>query len=58
MLYVEVNAKRPGTASMEYAVDRSDTIIIGFVWTLTEQIIMPEAYDRFIAFIITIVNVD
>jgi len=31
MLYVEVNAKRPGTASMEYAVDRSDTLIIGFV---------------------------
>jgi len=54
MLYVEVNAKRPGTASMEYAVDRSDTIIIGFVWTLIDQIFLLEAYERFIAFIILV----
>jgi len=54
MLHVEVNAMRPGTASVQYSLDRSDTIIIEFVWTLIDEIFLPEAYDRFIAFIILV----
>lgn len=29
-------------------------IIVGFVWTLIDQIFLPQAYERFIAFIILI----